>query len=202
LLDKLTSAEALEKLTAEETVELADIVNNLFTFIKRESNCDTQSKAGQRIQESVVNYVNLISQRNLELKMPGDPPTIINTENFDIVSQALTQCTIKTTDITPGNGSPTARFIPKSDAKCNDNKEVNVEFVVINSNSFNCSSDEIVKNTIGMILSDESGANLITEYSAELTMAEGVPCPEGCTRAESGVCECPDLGIFDVKQQF
>jgi len=33
-------------------------------------------------------------------------------------------------------------------------------------------------------------------------MAEGVPCPDGCTKQESGVCSCPDLELFDVKKQF
>ena len=56
----------------------------------------------------------------------GDDAAEISTENFDIVSKKVTECTIGDEEISAGEGTPKVTLSSKNEDDCDPNEVINV----------------------------------------------------------------------------
>ena len=66
------------------------------------------------IEESIDDYVEVMSTNLLKYTAPDDDAIVVNTRNFDIITQTLDECSIEEVTLTPENDSPTFEFERKN----------------------------------------------------------------------------------------
>jgi len=52
------------------------------------------------------------------------------------------------------------------------------------------------------ITDSESGQDLSNLFKVDVEMPPGISCPSGCEKQSSGLCECGDIGLFDLEKQM
>ena len=62
--------------------------------------------------------------------------------------------------------------------------------------------EERPKDRIALNITDDEGNNLSDEFKASVDFDGRRGCPEDCDEDSKGVCQCNDIGMFDVGGQI
>jgi len=191
-------------LTEQESRIVANITNNLLQFaMNSDCNCDTAYC--KQLENATREYLDEISQSSLQDKIPGEPPTIIETDLFDVVTTKATTCTISDLSLNAGSDTPEVRLSWDDPTNLNCSQELAIKLYAFRSPGaiFNCdagdSSSNLKPNTMIQIIDVETGVDITSEIKVHLTMPGSLPCPPGCIQGSP--CRC-SLSLFDVKAQM
>ena len=192
-------------LTEQESRIVANITDNLLTFaMNSDCNCDTLYC--KQLEDITREYLDDVSQSNLQDKIPGEPPTIIETDLFDVITAKTTPCTISNLSLNAGSDTPEVRLSWDDPTNLNCSQELAIKLYAFRSpgDIFNCDpgdnhSSNLKSNLMIQITEVETGIDITSGVNVHIEMSGSLPCPPGCTHGS--LCHC-SLSLFDVKAQL
>ena len=193
-------------LTEQESRIVANITNNLIEFSKH-TDCNCSTVYCQQLENKTTEYLDDVSQSNLQEKIPGEPATVIETDLFDVITAKTTPCTISNLTLNAGSDTPEVRLTWEDPTNLNCSQELAVKLYAFKSRGdiFDCEGEgrpsDYKTNVMIKVTDFETGKDITERLNVHITMPGSLPCPPGCTFIQDKPCFCK-LSLFDVKSQM
>lgn len=80
-----------------------------------------------------------------------------------------------------------------------------LKYYAFKDNLFPCNetTDTHTKGDFAISITDaNTGEDKSNLFVLQAKVPSGIPCPDGCTKNEDGLCDCDNLSIFNLKGQI